>query len=177
MACLPHWCCWTVLPDGVIQHNFSQNLCNFACLCAWESEEIFPEGPLVDFSKRFSRGGKSGEIWFLTLETKATAIFAAIFKFLPLFRHPCLCVGKVRATPLKNWCNFKRFNTILNSVICWILYAKWNIRQINSNCAFVFALEKPNSYILFLHWQHNWHPYGQLASCHVCFLLSLYSGI
>jgi len=26
MACLPHWCCWTVLPDGAIQqHNFLQN--------------------------------------------------------------------------------------------------------------------------------------------------------
>jgi len=25
MACLPHWCCWTVLPDGVIQHNFYKN--------------------------------------------------------------------------------------------------------------------------------------------------------
>jgi len=23
MACfIPHWCCWTVLPDGVIQHIF-----------------------------------------------------------------------------------------------------------------------------------------------------------
>jgi len=20
MACLPHWCCWTVLPNGVILH-------------------------------------------------------------------------------------------------------------------------------------------------------------
>jgi len=21
VACLPHWCCWTVLPDGAIQHK------------------------------------------------------------------------------------------------------------------------------------------------------------
>jgi len=26
MACLPHWCCWTVLPDGVIHHNCLQKL-------------------------------------------------------------------------------------------------------------------------------------------------------
>jgi len=26
---------------------------------------------------------------------------------------------------------------------------------------------------LFLHWQHNWRP----ASCYICFILSLYSGI
>jgi len=23
----------------------------------------------------------------------------------------------------------------------------------------------------------DWHPYGQLASCYVCFVLSLYSGV
>jgi len=71
----------------------------------------------VDFSKPFSRGAKSGEICFLTLESKKTAILAELFKFLPLFRHPCLCGGKVRATPLKNWSNFKRSNTIANSGI------------------------------------------------------------
>ena len=27
--CLPHWCCWTVLPGGVIQLNFLQKWCNF----------------------------------------------------------------------------------------------------------------------------------------------------
>jgi len=41
----------------------------------------------------------------------------------------------------------------------------------------VFALATPNSYLLFLHWQHNWHPYRQLASCYICFVLSLHSGI
>ena len=56
---------------------------------------------LVDFSKSFSTGAKSGEIWFLPLEIKKPAFFAEIFKFLPPFRHPCLCVGKVCATPLK----------------------------------------------------------------------------
>ena len=50
---------------------------------------IFPGGALVDFSKRFSlRGGKSGEICFLPLETKKTTFFAEIINFLPPFRHP-----------------------------------------------------------------------------------------
>jgi len=51
-------------------------------------------------------------------------LFAEIFKFLPLFRHPCLCVENVRATPLNNWCNYKRFNTILNSEILLNLIRK-----------------------------------------------------
>jgi len=54
----------------------------------------------MDFSKSSSRGGaKSGEIRFSFLETKKTTFFAEIFKFLPLFPHPCLCArprhGKV----------------------------------------------------------------------------------
>jgi len=34
-------------------------------------------------------------------------------------------------------------------------------------------LATPNSYILFLHWQHNWHPHRQLAT----YALSLHAGI
>jgi len=44
MDCLPHWCCWTVLPDRVIQYTFLQKWCNFTLLCAWASEGIFPRG-------------------------------------------------------------------------------------------------------------------------------------
>jgi len=97
--------------------QFLQKWYNFTCLCAWASEGFFPGGRYWIFSKSFSRGAKSGEIRFLPLETKKTAFFAEIFKFLPPFRHPCLCVGKVRVTPLKHWCNLKRFNTILKSEI------------------------------------------------------------
>ena len=91
-TCLPHWCCRTVLPDGVILHHFLQKCftkwCNFTCLCA----------------------------------------------------------EKFRAMPSKHWCNFKRFNTILNTVVkfCWILYAKWNIWKISFKCVFVFALATLN---------------------------------
>jgi len=30
------------------------------------------------------------------------------------------------------------------------------------NCVYVFALATLNGYILFLHWQRNWHPYDNL---------------
>jgi len=42
MACLPHWCCWAVLPDGEKQHNFFTKMCNFMCLCARALEGFFP---------------------------------------------------------------------------------------------------------------------------------------
>jgi len=52
-------------------------------------------GALVDFSKSFSTGAKSGEIWFLPLEIKKTTFFAEVFKFLLLFRHPYACVQEM----------------------------------------------------------------------------------
>ena len=43
------------------------------------------------FQKFFLGGAKSGEIWFLSLETKKTAFFAKIFKFLPpSYTHACM---------------------------------------------------------------------------------------
>jgi len=51
---------------------------------------IFSRRALLDFSKIFLWGAKSGEICFLPLETKKTAFFAEIFKFLPLSHtHAC----------------------------------------------------------------------------------------
>jgi len=57
MDCLPHWYCWKVLPDGVIQHNFSQKWCHFTCLCTRASEGIFPRGPIGGFFLTFFYGG------------------------------------------------------------------------------------------------------------------------
>ena len=68
MECIPHWCCWRVLPHGVTQQNFSQKWRHFTCLCAWASEGIFPGMPLVDFSKRFSTGGQKW--WNLLFTTR-----------------------------------------------------------------------------------------------------------
>jgi len=73
---------------------------------------------------------KIGEIKFSPLETKKIAFSAEILKFLPIFRHTCLFVGKVRATTLKIWGNFKRFNAILNSEILLNLIRKMNYSRI-----------------------------------------------
>ena len=51
------------------------------------------EGPLGDLSEFFSRGAKSGEIYFFPLKTKKTTFFAKNFKiqgFKSPFRRPCL---------------------------------------------------------------------------------------
>jgi len=82
-----------VLPDGEIQHNVLQKWCNLYA-CVHGRQKDFFRGVLVDFSKSLSRAAKLGETCFLPLETKKTAFFAELFKFLPLFRHPWLCVGK-----------------------------------------------------------------------------------
>jgi len=65
MDCLPHWCCWTVLPDGVMQHNFIRKWCHFACLCARASEGIFQGGATSGF-RSFSTGGQKWWILFFT---------------------------------------------------------------------------------------------------------------
>ena len=66
MDCFPHWCCWTVLPDGVIQHNFSQKWCHFTCLCTWAPEGIFPGGATSGFFQRFSTGDQKWWNLFFT---------------------------------------------------------------------------------------------------------------
>jgi len=73
-----------VLPGDVIQHNFIKNgVILHACYVHGHRRGFFQGEALVYFSKSFSRGAKSGEIWFLLLENKKTPFFAEIFKFLP----------------------------------------------------------------------------------------------
>jgi len=48
------------------------------------------------------------------------------------------------------WCNFKRFNAILNSIIL-----------MNLICKMKYLTDK---FQLFLHWQHDWHSYRKLAT-------------
>ena len=116
----------------------------------------FSRGALVDFPRVFLRGTKSDEFCFLPLETKKTAFFAAIFKFLPLFRHPCLCVRKVRATRLKNCSEPKYLGVTLDrsptyrrhpshsarsynitrrtpEEACWLRLGRWSNKIANSN--------------------------------------------
>jgi len=49
------------------------------------------------------------------------------------------------------WCNFKRFNTILNSKTLLNLMRKMKYLTYQLQPVFVFALAILNSYILFLH--------------------------
>jgi len=82
-------------------------------------KEFFQGGGTIGFFLTFFYGGPK-VVKFVFYHSKLRALFAEIFKFLPLFQHPyacVLCVGKVRATPLKIWGNFKRFKTIPNSEI------------------------------------------------------------
>jgi len=59
-------------------------------LCKVVGMIFFQEEGTSGFFQTFFWGvAKSGEIWFLPLETKITAFFAELFKFLPPFRHPC----------------------------------------------------------------------------------------
>ena len=153
--------------------KFLQKWCNlYACL----------HGRRKDFiqwilSKVFQWGAKSCEIWFLPLTTKKTAFFAEIFKFLsPSDTHVCV-QENVRATPLNNWCNFKRFNAILNSEILLNLLRKMKCLTDQFQLFCCFCIGNTKQLYLFLHWQQNWHSYRQLDSCYTCFLLFLHSGI
>ena len=174
MVCLPHRCCWTVLPDGVIKHNFFQKCYNLACLCAWGSEGSSPAGHKWIFPVLLGEP-KWWKLCFAT-RTKKTAFIAEIFEFLSLFRHPCLYIGKSSCHTVKIGVTFKRLSNILKLVtFCWLSYIKSNIWQISFDS--VFALAILNTYNLFLHWQHNWHPCRPLASCYIWFDLSLHFGI
>jgi len=55
VACLTHWCYWTVLPDGIILQVFLQRWCNFTCWCAWASEG-FIQGRTSGFFWKFLQG-------------------------------------------------------------------------------------------------------------------------
>jgi len=68
MACLPYWCCWTMVPDGVIQHNFYKNgvILHACAICAWGWKDFFQVGVLVDFSKSFLGGPKVVKFVFTT---------------------------------------------------------------------------------------------------------------
>ena len=157
--------------------QFLQKLCNFTCLCAWASEGSFPGRTLVDFSKSFSRGAKSGEICILPHSKLRKEPF--LLKFSNFWIHSdthALVSKKVHATPSKLSCNFKRFNTILNSEIVLNLIGKIKYLTDQFQLCFCFYIGNTKLSYLFLHWQHNWHPYSrQLASCCICFVLSLRS--
>jgi len=85
-------------------------------------------------------GAKSGEIWFLPLETKKTAFFAAIFKFVALFRHPCLCVGKSSCHTLKISVISSVLTPSKNSEILLILIRKMKYLTDQYQLCFCFCI-------------------------------------
>jgi len=93
-----------VLPDGVMQHIFEKNGAASHVFLHGRRKDFFQGGAGTSgiFQKFLWGVTKSGEFVFLSLETKITAFFVELFKFLLPFRRPCLRVGKVSATPLKN---------------------------------------------------------------------------
>ena len=92
----------------------------------------------------------------------------------PLFRRPCLCVGKTSCYTIKTWCNFKRINTFLNSQILLNLIHKMKYLTDQFQLCFRVCIGNTIQLYLLLHW----HPYSrQLASCCICFVLSLLSDI
>jgi len=101
-----------MLPDGVVQQFFSEKMVSFYACVHGRRKEFLHGGHQWIFPNVFLRGAKSGEICFLPLEIRKTAFSAEIFKFLPSFRRPCLCVGKSSCHTTKNWCNFKLKNLI-----------------------------------------------------------------
>ena len=129
---------------------------------------FFPGAPLVDFFKSFSGGGPKVVKFVFHHSKLRKQLFCRNFQVPAPLPTPnaCLCVGKVRATPLKNWCNFKRFNTIQNREILLKLTRKMKYLTDQFQLCLCFCFSIGNtSYILFLHWRHNWHPYRQLACC------------
>ena len=135
----------------MVQHNtIFYNVILHACVHG-RRKDLFQGGALVDFSKSFFRGDESGEICFLPLETNKTAFFAEVFKLLPSSRHPCLCAGKSSCHTIQNWCNLKRFNTILNCKILLNLVDKMKYLTDQFQLCFRFCIGNTKQLYLFLH--------------------------
>ena len=98
MACLPHWCCWTVLLNGVMQHIFYKNG-EILHACVHARRKCFSRGATSGFSKSLSREGQKWWNLFLPLETKKTP---SLLKFSNAYPLPtpmlvcriALCAGK-----------------------------------------------------------------------------------
>ena len=125
------------------------------------------------FLKKFFLGGKRGEIYFLPLTTKKTAFFVEMFQNPARFRHPRLCVGKVRATPLKTGAvilNSEIFaeSYMQNEIFCrsiWIVFLFLHCAALNS---YIYLCVGNTIAILTA---------DNLQVAAWCFVLSLHSGV
>jgi len=84
---------------------------------------------------------KSREIWFSPLETKKAACFDNFSNTCPIPTPKLVCRKKF--VPHHYWCNFNRFNTILNNEILLNLIGKMKY------------LTDQFQVFLFLHWQYQ----------------------
>jgi len=142
-------------------------------------KEFFQGGSLVDLSKRFSsEGAKSGEICFLPLETKKAAFLLKFSNSFPLSDTHVYVQENVRATPLNSWCNFERVNTILDSEILLNLIHRMKHLTDQFQLCFCFCCGKTKwLYFICALATQLASLYKQLASCYMCFVWSLHSGI
>ena len=116
--------------------------------CVHGRRKDLSRGALVDFSASFCRRGLK-VVKFVFCHSKRRKRFFAKF----FFRRPCLCVGKVRATPLKNWYNFKRINIILNSEILLNLFRK--IKCLTDQIQFFDQIQLRRTRACFVYLCHN----------------------
>ena len=121
--------------------------CNFSM--HGRRKDVFQGRHQWIFPNVFLGRAKSGEICFLPLETKKTVIFAEIFKFLTPFQHRFLCVGKSPCHTIKSWCNFTRFNTILNREILLNLIRKMKYLTAQFQLCFCFRIGN-TKYLYFI---------------------------
>jgi len=138
---------------------------------------IFTRGVPVDFSKRFSRDW-SKVVKFGFHHSKLRKQPVLITFQIPSPIPTQKLVSRKKFVAHHYWCNFNRFNTILNYEILLNLIGKMKYLTDQFQLCFCFCIGNTKQLYLFLHWQHNWHPYSrQFASCCICFVLSLHSGI
>jgi len=141
------------------------------------SEGFYRRGALVDFPNVFLGVLKVVKLFFFCHSKLRKQPFLLTFSnSSPPPTHMLVCRENSCHT-IKNWCNLKLFNTIQNSEILLNLIRKVKCLTDQYQLCFCFCTGNTKQLYLFLLWQHNWHPYRQLVSCYMCFVLSLHSDI
>ena len=97
--------------------QFFTKMVSFYMLVCMGVGRNFSRGGTSGFFQKFSAGGKSGEICFLSLEIKKQHYLLKFSNSCPSSDTHMLVCRKCSCHTIKNLGNFKRFNTILNSEI------------------------------------------------------------
>ena len=131
---------------------------SFYLLVCMAVGSIFPGGRQWIFPKVCLGGSKVAKFVFYHSKLRKQQFLLKFSNSCP--RHSACWQEKVRATPSKNWCNFERFNTSLNSQILLNLNQICKIKDLTDLIPmwFCFCIGNTKQLYLFLHWQHSWHP-------------------